>query len=70
MREEKSPELVGEGTYADQVRRNMAPPPPIHGMGWDGRSDREATGGESQCGFGFDGTASRRQTGGDTIHGG
>jgi hypothetical protein len=31
-RREKSPELVGEGTYADQVRRNMAPLPLMHAV--------------------------------------
>jgi len=31
-RREKSPAPMGEGTYADRVRRNTAPPPPIHAV--------------------------------------
>jgi len=29
-RREKSPEPEGKGTYADRVRRNIAPLPPMH----------------------------------------
>ena len=31
-RREESPALVGEGTYADQVRRNMEPLPLMHAV--------------------------------------
>jgi hypothetical protein len=31
-RREKSPAPMGEGTYADRVRRNTAPPPPMHAV--------------------------------------